>query len=47
MGVTKTQIMCTKHVLRSLLTTSWGDNLTSAPINNGDSFNHNIFIRSI
>ena len=28
------------HVLRSLLTTSWGDDLTSTPINNGDSFNH-------
>ena len=29
-----------KHVLRSLLTTSWGDDLTSSSINNGDSFNH-------
>jgi hypothetical protein len=27
-------------VLRSLLTTSWGDDLTSSSINNGDSFNH-------
>ena len=28
------------HVLRSLLTTSWGDDLTSASIYNGDIFNH-------
>jgi len=28
------------HVLRSLLTTSWGDDLTSGTIYNGDIFNH-------
>ena len=29
-----------KHVLRSYLTTSWGEDLTSTPINTGDIFNH-------